>query len=77
MPDDAVVEVVAPTKGVDGPDSFGGLAWRVTDLEETRRRLVAEGAEVSEIRTGRKPGTQVATLRDPDLATPTLLIASS
>lgn len=72
---DAVVEVVAPTKGADGPDSFGGLAWRVTDLDMTRRRLVEEGAEVSEIRTGRKPGTQVATLRDPDLAVPTLLIA--
>lgn len=72
---DAVVEVVAPTKGVDGPDSFGGLAWRAADLEATRDRLVADGVEVSEIRSGRKPGTRVATVRDPDLATPTLLIA--
>lgn len=74
---DAVVEVVAPTKGADGPDSFGGLAWRVTDLDVTRRRLVDEGAEVSEVRTGRKPGTRVATLRGPDLAVPTLLISST
>lgn len=74
---DAVIEIVAPTKGGAGPDSFGGLAWRVTDLEVTRRRLADEGAEVSEIRTGRKPGTRVVTLRDPDLATPTLLIEST
>ena len=73
----AVVEVVAPTKGADGPDVFGGLAWRVTDIEMTRQRLVDDGAEVSEIRSGRKPGTRVVTLRDPDLGTPTLLIATS
>lgn len=71
----AVVEVVAPTKGVDGPDSFGGLAWSATDLEATRQRLLAAGADVSEVRTGRRPGTRVATVRDPDLATPTLLIS--
>ena len=71
---DAVVEIVAPTKGVDGPDRFGGLAWRAADLEATRERLTAAGCEVSQIRTGRKPGTRVATLRDPALGTPTLLI---
>ena len=72
----AVVEVVAPTKGVDGPDSFGGLAWQVTDLEATRQRLLADGVDVSEVRIGRTPGTHVVTVRDPHLATPTLLISS-
>ncbi|MBA4084014.1 MAG: glyoxalase/bleomycin resistance/dioxygenase family protein [Kytococcus sp.] len=71
---DAVVEVVAPTKGVDGPDRFGGLAWRTTDLDATRERLMASGVEVSEARAGRKPGTRVATIRDRALGTPTLLI---
>lgn len=71
---DAVVEVVAPTKGVDGPDRFGGLAWRTADLDVTRERLVTSGIEVSEVRTGRKPGTRVATVRDRALGTPTLLI---
>ncbi|WP_435201624.1 VOC family protein [Janibacter sp. GS2] len=71
---DAVVEVAAPTKGVDGPDSFGGLAWRAADLDATRERLVADGVEVSGIRSGRKPGTRVATVRDPHLGTPTLLV---
>ncbi|KRE38953.1 hypothetical protein ASG73_00875 [Janibacter sp. Soil728] len=73
---DAVVEVVAPTKGVDGPDVFGGLAWRTSDLAATRERLITEGVEVSEVRVGRKPGTHVATVRDPTLGTPTLLISA-
>lgn len=72
----SVVEVIAPTKGAADRDSFGGLAWRVVDLEATRQRLLGEGVEVSEIRTGRKPGTRVATVRDPDLATPTLLLTT-
>lgn len=71
---DAVVEIVAPTKGVDGPDSFGGVAWRVADLEATCERLASAGTEVSEVRPGRKPGTRVATVHDHDLGTPTLLI---
>jgi len=71
---DAVVEIAAPTKGADGPDRFGGLAWRTGDLDETRARLVAEGLDVSEVRPGRKPGTRVATVRERALGTPTLLI---
>mgnify|MGYP001029976750 CR=1 FL=1 len=67
----SVVEVIAPTKGATERDSFG-----VVDLEATRQRLLGEGVEVSEIRTGRKPGTRVATVRDPDLATPTLLLTT-
>ena len=71
----AVVEVLVkpgfPGKG----DSIWGIAWRVDDIEATRARLVAGGAEVSEIREGMKPGTSVATVKDRDLATPTLLIA--
>lgn len=71
---DAVVEIAASTKGADGPDRFGGLAWRTGDLDEFRARLVAEGLDVSEVRPGRKPGTRVATVRERTLGTPTLLI---
>lgn len=74
---DAVVEIVAPTKGVDGPDVFGGLAWRTSDLDATRERLTGDGVEISEIRSGRKAGTHVATVRDSALGTPTLLISAS
>lgn len=71
---DEVVEIVAPAQGIEGPDRFGGIAWRTADLETTRARLLASGLEVSEARTGRKPGTRVATVREPALGTPTLLI---
>ena len=71
---DAVVEVAAPIEPTGEPDSFGGLAWRSADIEATRERLVAGGVEVSEVRTGRKPGTRVATVRDRALGTSTLVI---
>ena len=71
---DAVVEVAAPIDPTGDPDSFGGLAWRSTDIEATRERLVASGVDVSQVRTGRRPGTRVATVRDRALGTPTLLI---
>ena len=70
---DAVVEVVVPHDGHEGPDVFGGLAWRC-DGAATRERLIADGVDVSEVRQGRKPGTRVATVRDRDLAVPTLLV---
>lgn len=72
-----VVEVLAPLEAGGGPREFGGLAWEAPDIAATRERLIGEGVEVSEIRPGRKPGTVVATVRDPALATPTLLIANA
>ncbi|WP_068400946.1 VOC family protein [Kribbia dieselivorans] len=60
-----------------GPDRTGGLAWRTADLDATRLRLVDAGVEVSEVRAGRKPGTRVATVREPALALPTLLLEQS
>lgn len=74
---DAVVEVIAPSEPPTGPDTFGGVAWRVADLDATRARLTQAGVELSEVREGRKPGTRVTTVRDPDLAVPTLLIATA
>lgn len=73
----AVVEVIAPGEPPEGPDTFGGVAWRVSDLEVTRARLAADGVDLSDGREGRKPGTRVTTVRDPDLAVPTLLISGT
>ncbi len=73
----AVVEVIVPPSAAGGEDSFGGIAWRVADLQAARERLTALGVELSDIRPGRKPGTHVTTVRDPDLATPILLISTS
>ncbi|WP_277453846.1 VOC family protein [Janibacter sp. DB-40] len=72
----AVVEVIVPSDPPEGPDTFGGVAWRVADLEATHARLSAAGVEVSEVREGRKPGTRVTTVRDPALAVPTLLVSA-
>src|SRR5699024_293426 len=74
---DAGVEVVVPDAGAGGGDrrdAVAGIAWRSEDLEAERARLTAVGVEVSEVRQGRKPGTVVATVRDPDLHVPTLLV---
>ncbi|MBL8556858.1 MAG: VOC family protein, partial [Phenylobacterium sp.] len=61
----AVFEVGASLKHPpsDAPDKFGGLAWRVADPEALHARLAGEGFNVSDLRTGRKPGTRVFTVR--------------
>ena len=62
---DLIVEVVRrPVAGGDANrDKLWGLSWRVGDIEAARGRLIAAGVEVSEIRTGRKPGTRVMSIR--------------
>lgn len=55
-------------------DSFGGFAWRVTDADAARDRIAAAGFNVSEVRTGRKPGSRVFTVRDAPGGVPTLMI---
>jgi catechol 2,3-dioxygenase-like lactoylglutathione lyase family enzyme len=77
---DAVFEVGASLKApvtpesLDAPDRFGGLAWRVSDPDAAPARLAAAGFDVSEVRTGRKPGTKVFTVRDAPGGVPTLMI---
>ena len=77
---DAVVEFGASLKApaspdsLGGPDSFGGLAWRVTDPAAAQARIAAAGFDVSEVRTGRKPGTRVFTVRSGLPALPALMI---
>jgi catechol 2,3-dioxygenase-like lactoylglutathione lyase family enzyme len=74
---DSVVEMAASLKAApsDKPDSFGGLAWRVADPDAARARLAAAGFDVSEVRTGRKPGTKVFTVRSGVSAAPALMIS--
>lgn len=73
---DAVVEMGASLKAPasDAPDRFGGLAWRVTDPDAVRARIAAAGFDVSDVRTGRKPGTKVFTVRSGVPAAPALMI---
>jgi len=62
---DLIVEVVR-RPGATGDrlhDRLWGLSWRVADIDAVRARLVDAGIDVSEVRTGRKPGTRVMSVR--------------
>jgi len=75
----AVVEIGARLNAdapSDGPDRLSGLAWRVADPEAARARLAGAGLDVSEVRTGRKPGTKVFTVRAGVPGAPTLMLAA-
>jgi catechol 2,3-dioxygenase-like lactoylglutathione lyase family enzyme len=73
---DLIVEVVhRPGKDSDASrDRLWGLSWRVADIDATRARLASAGVEVSDVRTGRKPGTRVLTVRSGTCGIPTLLV---
>jgi catechol 2,3-dioxygenase-like lactoylglutathione lyase family enzyme len=76
---DLIVEVThRPGKPAEtAPDRLRGLCWRVIDIDATHARLTADGVDVSEIRTGRKPGTRVMTVRNGTCGVPTLLVQPS
>ncbi|GAB5415706.1 MAG: VOC family protein [Congregibacter sp.] len=75
---DLIVEVMhklgksPPSESRD--DSFFGLSWRVADAHAAQQNFTEHGLEVSAVRDGRKPGTQVFTVKDPVLALPTLIL---
>ena len=74
----AVVEVGArlDVEASDAPDRLSGLAWRVADPEAAQARLANAGFDVSEVRKGRKPGTQVFTVRSGVPGAPTLMLSA-
>ena len=73
---DLIVELVQrPDADADrAHDKLWGLSWRVADIDATRARLASAGIDVSEVRTGRKPGTRVLTVRNGTCGIPTLLV---
>jgi catechol 2,3-dioxygenase-like lactoylglutathione lyase family enzyme len=71
---DLIVEVVHRPDANADKDKLWGLSWRVADIDATRTRLASAGIDVSEARTGRKPGTRVLTVRNGTCGIPTLLI---
>jgi catechol 2,3-dioxygenase-like lactoylglutathione lyase family enzyme len=76
---DLIVEVThRPGKQEDpSRDRLSGLCWRVSDIDATHARLSQAGVNVSEVRTGRKPGTRVMTVRSGTCGVPTLLVQPS
>jgi len=77
--DDIVLEVIHPA-GQDhnlfAPDELWGLTWKVDNLAAHHERLSDQGIAISEIRTGRKPGTQVFTVKSHNDDIPTLFLMS-
>lgn len=78
---DAVVEMGArigepSLEALAKPDRWGGLAWRVEEPDAARARIAAAGFDVSEVRTGRKPGTKVFTVRDAPGSVPTIMLSA-
>lgn len=71
------LEYATPLPRPDGPsapDRLWGVSYRVADLEAQRARLLAAGVDVSEIRTGMRPGTRVVTVRSGTGGVPTLML---
>ena len=73
------IEVVQSLDETKAPkkDFLWGTAWKTKDINAVRARMIAEGAEVSEVRKGRAKGTHVATIRPPTGGIPTLLISKT
>jgi catechol 2,3-dioxygenase-like lactoylglutathione lyase family enzyme len=73
---DLIVETVQRPGAIAEPahDRLYGLSWRVADADATRARLASAGIEVSDVRTGRQPGTRVLTVRSGSCGIPTLLV---
>jgi len=76
---DLIVEIAYDLKdeASDAADELWGLSWRVANADAAQMRLKQAGLNVSDVRTGRKPGTRVFTVRDGTLGVPTLIVEPS
>jgi catechol 2,3-dioxygenase-like lactoylglutathione lyase family enzyme len=65
-------------KGIsDEPDQFSGLAWRVDDAAAAQRRLRGAGVQTSDAKKGRRPGSQVLTVRSNTCNVPTIFLSET
>jgi catechol 2,3-dioxygenase-like lactoylglutathione lyase family enzyme len=77
--DGVVLEIVASLKedpDLSKPDEFWGICWRTPEIDLVHARLTRSGWDVSDIRSGRKPGTRVCTVRSGTHGVATLLLAT-
>lgn len=73
---DLVVEIAHDLKkGVsEAPDRLWGLSWRASDIAKANVRLQAAGVDVSPVRSGRRPGTEVFSVNSHTQGVPTIVI---
>jgi catechol 2,3-dioxygenase-like lactoylglutathione lyase family enzyme len=73
---DLVVEIAHDLKkGVsDEPDQLWGLSWRASDIASVNARLKSAGVDVSPVRSGRRPGTEVFSVSSHTEGVPTIVI---
>jgi len=73
---DLVVEVAHDLKkGLsDGADQLWGLSWRASDIARVNARLKSAGVDVSPVRAGRPPGTEVFSVNSHSEGVPTIVI---
>ena len=73
---DLVVEIVhVLSQGQsDAPDTFGGLSWRMPDIDAAHARLEVAGFALSPVRGGRRLGSRVCTVRNRTGGVPTILL---
>jgi catechol 2,3-dioxygenase-like lactoylglutathione lyase family enzyme len=73
---DLVVEIAHDLKkGVsDGPDRLWGVSWRASDIARVNARLKAAGVDVTPVRSGRRPGTEVFSVNSHTEGVPTIVI---
>lgn len=71
------VELAAPVGAAAAADRFWGISYRVGDIAAARARVRDAGFDVSEVRPGHKPGTQVCTVRRETHGVATLFLAAT
>lgn len=59
------------------PDKLWGLSWRVPDIEGAHARLEKANFALTSIRSGRRAGTKVFTVRDGTVGVPTLILSDA
>ncbi len=73
------IEIVAPLDAAaDGgnatADTLFGLSWKTANVHAARQRLADSGFDVSPVRAGRRPGTNVFSVHSGTLGIPTLVL---
>jgi catechol 2,3-dioxygenase-like lactoylglutathione lyase family enzyme len=68
------IEVIEEQNDQETADTLWGLAWNVASIEETHKRLLGEGFDITPIKKGIKDRTLVATINSHTHNVPTLLI---